>query len=75
MRFFRLMPVFTLCALMAGLVVLFDHAPTTRTVGSVNGAQRALESRAKRTRAEENRRIFQQLQMLESRAAKEMILF
>lgn len=65
MRFFRLMPVFTLCALMAGLVVLFDHAPTTRTVGSVNRAQRA----------EENRMIFQQLQMLESRAAKEMILF
>ena len=87
MRFFRLMPMLTLCALMVGLVVLLDHAPTRRTVESVNAEQRAqenrtifqqlqvLEARAKRKQAQENRMIFLQLQMLELRATKEMILF
>ena len=67
MNVFRLVPVLTLCAMMVALVVLFDHAPTRATGTPVVNEQRAQRKLPPSA--------IQQLQMLESRATKEMILY
>lgn len=67
MNVLRLVPVLTLCTMMVALVILFDHAPA-RTTGTPTVNQQ-------RVRRNLPPSPIQQLQMLDSRATKEMILY